>query len=186
MLLSHETRQPTHKNLILLVLSQLGVDQAEWEFVCLLPLFDPPRHDTKETIERCREKGIDVKMVTGDQLLIGKETSRQLGMGTNLYSTEALLEVRLLLSLPFPSFPYYLRQLGFGTDMYSTKALLEVGHHRDIPFFPLKTTLFLPVCRLSSVTTPSLPIKSPAPLDQASDSPSYTLCPDSDRACMLT
>jgi H+-transporting ATPase len=65
---------------------------AQWEFVCLLPLFDPPRHDTKETIERCREKGIDVKMVTGDQLLIGKETSRQLGMGTDMYSTEALLE----------------------------------------------------------------------------------------------
>ncbi len=66
---------------------------TRWEFVCLLPLFDPPRHDTKETIERCREKGIDVKMVTGDQLLIGKETSRQLGLGTDMYSTEALLEV---------------------------------------------------------------------------------------------
>ncbi len=70
------------------------MDQGEWEFVCLLPLFDPPRHDTKETVEKCREKGIDVKMVTGDQLLIGKETSRQLGMGTDMYSTEALLEVR--------------------------------------------------------------------------------------------
>lgn len=66
---------------------------TRWEFVCLLPLFDPPRHDTKATVEACREKGIDVKMVTGDQLLIGKETSRQLGMGTNMYSTEALLEV---------------------------------------------------------------------------------------------
>ena len=66
---------------------------ATWVFVCLLPLFDPPRHDTKETIERCHEKGIDVKMVTGDQLLIGKETSRQLGLGTDMYSTEALLEV---------------------------------------------------------------------------------------------
>jgi hypothetical protein len=93
------------------VLSPSGVDQAEWEFVCLLPLFDPPRHDTKETIERCREKGIDVKMVTGDQLLIGKETSRQLGMGTDMYSTEALLEVRLsfasidCLSYSFPSLP---------------------------------------------------------------------------------
>lgn len=71
------------------------MDQAEWEFICLLPLFDPPRHDTKETIERCREKGIDVKMVTGDQLLIGKETSRQLGLGTDMYSTEALLEVSI-------------------------------------------------------------------------------------------
>ena len=89
-------------------MSPPGVDQAEWEFVCLLPLFDPPRHDTKETIERCREKGIDVKMVTGDQLLIGKETSRQLGMGTDMYSTEALLEVRhcglSFVFLPFLSF----------------------------------------------------------------------------------
>ena len=78
---------------------------TRWEFVCLLPLFDPPRHDTKETIERCREKGLDVKMVTGDQLLIGKETSRQLGLGTDMYSTEALLEVcapchERLVSLP--------------------------------------------------------------------------------------
>ena len=62
----------------------------------LLPLFDPPRHDTKETIERCIEKGISVKMVTGDQLLIGKETARQLGMGTNMYTTEVLLNVRPL------------------------------------------------------------------------------------------
>ena len=67
--------------------------EPTFEFVCLLPLFDPPRHDTKETIDRCREKGISVKMVTGDQLLIGKETARQLGLGTDMYSTEVLLSV---------------------------------------------------------------------------------------------
>ena len=33
--------------------------------VGLLPLFDPPRHDTKETIDECLKKGISVKMVTG-------------------------------------------------------------------------------------------------------------------------
>lgn len=32
-------------------------------------------------------------MVTGDQLLIGKETARQLGMGTNMYTAEELLHV---------------------------------------------------------------------------------------------
>ena len=64
----------------------------------LLPLFDPPRHDTKDTIEKCIEKGIQVKMVTGDQLLIGKETAKQLGMGTNMYTTEVLLAVSLSLS----------------------------------------------------------------------------------------
>ena len=62
--------------------------------VAVVPMFDPPRHDTKETIERCIEKGIMVKMVTGDQLLIGKETAKQLGMGQNFYTTEELMEVR--------------------------------------------------------------------------------------------
>ena len=72
--------------------------EPSFEFMCLLPLFDPPRHDTKETIDRCREKGISVKMVTGDQLLIGKETARQLGLGTDMYSTEVLLSVRRTLT----------------------------------------------------------------------------------------
>ena len=75
-----------------------AVESARWDFQVLLPLFDPPRHDTKETIERCIEKGISVKMVTGDQLLIGKETAKQLGMGTNMYTTEVLLNVRNILS----------------------------------------------------------------------------------------
>ena len=66
----------------------------------LLPLFDPPRHDTKETIERCIEKGISVKMVTGDQLLIGKETAKQLGMGTNMYTTEVIMAVRIPVCWP--------------------------------------------------------------------------------------
>ena len=67
--------------------------------VAVVPMFDPPRHDTKETIERCIEKGIMVKMVTGDQLLIGKETAKQLGMGQNFYTTEELMEVRCSLSI---------------------------------------------------------------------------------------
>lgn len=37
--------------------------------------------------------GISVKMITGDQLLIGKETAKQLGMGTNMFTTETLLKV---------------------------------------------------------------------------------------------
>lgn len=39
------------------------------------------------------QMGISVKMITGDQLLIGKETAKQLGMGTNMFTTEALLKV---------------------------------------------------------------------------------------------
>ncbi|CAI0395014.1 unnamed protein product [Linum tenue] len=64
---------------------------SEWEFVGLLPLFDPPRHDSAETIRRALELGVSVKMITGDQLAIGKETGRRLGMGTNMYPSSALL-----------------------------------------------------------------------------------------------
>ncbi|KAI5600720.1 hypothetical protein BDE02_01G043900 [Populus trichocarpa] len=62
-----------------------------WEFVGLLPLFDPPRHDSAETITRALNLGVNVKMITGDQLAIGKETGRRLGMGTNMYPSSALL-----------------------------------------------------------------------------------------------
>ena len=62
-----------------------------WQFVGLLPLFDPPRHDSAETIRRALHLGVNVKMITGDQLAIGKETGRRLGMGTNMYPSSTLL-----------------------------------------------------------------------------------------------
>ncbi|KAE8710939.1 ATPase 9, plasma membrane-type [Hibiscus syriacus] len=64
---------------------------SPWEFVGLLPLFDPPRHDSAETIRRALHLGVNVKMITGDQLAIGKETGRRLGMGTNMYPSSTLL-----------------------------------------------------------------------------------------------
>ncbi|KAJ6383143.1 hypothetical protein OIU77_031551 [Salix suchowensis] len=64
---------------------------APWQLVGLLPLFDPPRHDSAETIRRALHLGVNVKMITGDQLAIGKETGRRLGMGTNMYPSSALL-----------------------------------------------------------------------------------------------
>lgn len=62
-----------------------------WQFVALLPLFDPPRHDSAETIRRALHLGVNVKMITGDQLAIAKETGRRLGMGTNMYPSSSLL-----------------------------------------------------------------------------------------------
>ncbi|KAJ3698967.1 hypothetical protein LUZ61_002672 [Rhynchospora tenuis] len=64
---------------------------GHWEFMGLLPLFDPPRHDSAETIRRALALGVNVKMITGDQLAIGKETGRRLGMGTNMYPSTTLL-----------------------------------------------------------------------------------------------
>ncbi|KAK8710191.1 hypothetical protein V6N13_145528 [Hibiscus sabdariffa] len=62
-----------------------------WQFVGLMPLFDPPRHDSADTIRRALDLGVNVKMITGDQLAIAKETGRRLGMGTNMYPSSALL-----------------------------------------------------------------------------------------------
>ncbi|XP_047310196.1 plasma membrane ATPase-like [Impatiens glandulifera] len=62
-----------------------------WVFVGIMPLFDPPRHDSAETIRRALNLGVNVKMITGDQLAIGKETGRRLGMGTNMYPSSSLL-----------------------------------------------------------------------------------------------
>jgi H+-transporting ATPase len=56
----------------------------------LLTFLDPPRPDTKKTIEDANEYGVAVKMITGDHLLIAKETARQLGMGTFIRSAQGL------------------------------------------------------------------------------------------------
>ncbi|MGO8878884.1 MAG: plasma-membrane proton-efflux P-type ATPase [Desulfomonilaceae bacterium] len=57
---------------------------GEWRFLGILPLYDPPRSDSKATVETARTMGVNVKMITGDQLAIGRETAKQLGLGTNI------------------------------------------------------------------------------------------------------
>jgi H+-transporting ATPase len=72
----------------------LGVAKADqegkWQFVGVLPLFDPPREQAKTTIASARQMGVSVKMVTGDQLAIARETAKQLGMGTNILDATSL------------------------------------------------------------------------------------------------
>jgi len=63
----------------------------EWHMLGLLPLFDPPRDDTKDVIERAAHMGVEVKMITGDHLTIAKETCRRLGMGSNILTSEAFV-----------------------------------------------------------------------------------------------
>ncbi len=55
-----------------------------WQFVGIIPLFDPLRDDSKDTIDNARSMGLKVKMVTGDQVAIGKEIGKQLGIGSNI------------------------------------------------------------------------------------------------------
>src|SRR5665811_776917 len=66
----------------------LGVARAngkgKWQFLGVLPLFDPPRDEAKATIATARQMGVTIKMVTGDALAIAVETAKKLGMGTNI------------------------------------------------------------------------------------------------------
>ena len=63
----------------------LGVARAgqdgQWQFLGVLPLFDPPRDDAKATIATALKMGVKVKMVTGDQLAIARETAPRTGHG---------------------------------------------------------------------------------------------------------
>ncbi len=66
----------------------LGVARADqegqWQFLGVLPLFDPPREQAKATIATARQMGVHVKMVTGDALAIARETAGNLGLGANI------------------------------------------------------------------------------------------------------
>jgi H+-transporting ATPase len=57
---------------------------GNWQLLGILPMYDPPRPDSKETINRAEGYGVKVKMVTGDDVAIGKTIAEQLGMGSNI------------------------------------------------------------------------------------------------------
>jgi H+-transporting ATPase len=88
-----ETRNKT--NVTLEELSQKGYrtlavaksedDLGNLRFVGLLPLADPPRPDSKETIRELGRLGVKPKMLTGDNVAIAKEIARQVGLGDKIY-----------------------------------------------------------------------------------------------------
>ncbi len=73
----------------------LGVARTDsdgrWVFLGVLPLFDPPREDSADTIEKARQHGVAVKMVTGDNLAIAREIAKKLRLGTHIQPAEDLL-----------------------------------------------------------------------------------------------
>jgi len=62
------------------------IKKLDWQLVGSVSLLDPPRDDSAETIRRCNEFGISVKMITGDTILIAKEVAKRLGMDRNILS----------------------------------------------------------------------------------------------------
>lgn len=69
-------------------------DEGLWQFLGVLSLYDPPREDSKATIATARQMGVNVKMVTGDQMAIGRETAGQLGLGMNIIDASGFGDTR--------------------------------------------------------------------------------------------
>ncbi|KAK9490799.1 E1-E2 ATPase-domain-containing protein [Lipomyces doorenjongii] len=66
-------------------------DDEGWTLLGMLPMFDPPREDTAQTIGEAKQLGLNVKMLTGDAIAIAKETCRMLALGTKVYNSQRLI-----------------------------------------------------------------------------------------------
>ncbi len=67
---------------------------GDWQFLGVLPLFDPPREEAKATIATAGQMGVQVKMVTGDQVAIARETAGKLGMNANILDASGFGDVK--------------------------------------------------------------------------------------------
>ena len=65
-------------------------NEEEYTFIGLIPLFDPPREDSKEVISKIKAKGIETKMITGDNLAVAKYISTLLDIGDKIEDVHEL------------------------------------------------------------------------------------------------
>jgi H+-transporting ATPase len=70
-----------------------GDTQETLHFAGLIPIYDPPREDSKQTIETAQSMGVEVKMVTGDHAAIAKQIASQVHLGTNIMPAAAFLDM---------------------------------------------------------------------------------------------
>merc|ERR1719331_1753028 len=68
----------------------IAIGTGPMKYAGTLPIMDPPRGDTAETIQKIKFASVDVKMITGDHLNIAKELARQVDLGGNIYANTSL------------------------------------------------------------------------------------------------
>ncbi len=61
-----------------------------YELVGIIPLLDPPRKDSKEILKEAKGLGMNLKMLTGDNILIAKYISNLVGIGKNILNARVL------------------------------------------------------------------------------------------------
>jgi len=74
----------------------LGVGRQDgrvgFRFLGLLALFDPPRGDSAETLQRAMDLGVKVKMVTGDHAAIAREVAEKVHLGSQIEEVSGFLD----------------------------------------------------------------------------------------------
>jgi H+-transporting ATPase len=71
----------------------LAVARAEngaWRPTGVLAIQDPPRDDSRQTLERARELGVKIKMVTGDRVEIARQIGGEVGIGEQMLESAAI------------------------------------------------------------------------------------------------
>ncbi len=66
------------------------VTEEKWHFMGLVPLYDPPREDSKEVVADVKAHGVAVKMVTGDNVAVAKYIAGLLDIGDDIRDIKAL------------------------------------------------------------------------------------------------
>ncbi|MEM7464901.1 MAG: HAD-IC family P-type ATPase, partial [Pseudomonadota bacterium] len=122
------------KGMRALAVARSDNDGKSWQFLGILSMLDPPRDDSKQTIAQAKEHGIQVKMVTGDDVAIGSDIAGQLGMGTHLQAASDFFKSGMDVShLPEPVTEAVEKADGFARvfpeHKYAiVKALQDRGH----------------------------------------------------------
>jgi H+-transporting ATPase len=65
-------------------------DEGRWLPTGVLAIQDPPRDDSRETLELARSLGVDVKMLTGDRVEIACQIAQDVGLGAEILESGTL------------------------------------------------------------------------------------------------
>ncbi len=66
-------------------------DGRIWRLLGLLPILDPPRDNSAETIRRVKAMGVSVKMITGDHEAIARQIAGQVGLEKSILGADEAL-----------------------------------------------------------------------------------------------
>jgi H+-transporting ATPase len=65
-------------------------DDGQWRISGVLAIQDPPREDSRRTVDQARSLGVEVKMVTGDRIEIARQIGSEVGIGDEILGSAAI------------------------------------------------------------------------------------------------